>query len=411
MNLIKRNRELEYLKNARDTRLIKVITGVRRSGKSTLLELFRAGLLADGVDEQNIIAINFEDLANEELTDYKKLHRHILAHLRKGKNYIFLDEIQKVAGFEKAVDSLYIRDDTDLYITGSNAWFMSSEFATLLTGRYIEIKIYPLSFAEFVSAFPDRSRTDLLFEDYLNFGGFPEVANLLGSNLKGVINDYLAGIYNTIINKDIRARFAIADIALLNNVSRFLLSTVGSLVSPKKIADFLTSSNNRTSYNTVEKYLSALGAGLIFYGVNREDVRGKQMLRTLQKYYCVDTGLRRAILTSERNTDAGHLLENVVYFELLRRRNSVTVGKTADEEVDFIARNIDTNEKVYYQVAYTVKEAATLQRELRPLDRIGDHNEKIMLSTDPHETEINGIRQRNIINWLLVPSGASPPNR
>jgi predicted AAA+ superfamily ATPase len=401
MKRIKRERELRALWNAKDSHLVKVITGVRRSGKSTLLELFRADLIENEVAEQNIISLNFEDLDNEPLTDYQNLHQYVLDRLQDGKNYVFLDEIQKVDQFEKVVDSLYVRDNIDLYITGSNAYFMSSEFATLLTGRYVEIKVYPFSFAEFASAFPNQSRLDLLFEDYLTYGGFPEVTNLIRAGQTEVVNDYLLGVYNTILNKDIVDRFNITDISALNGITKYLLDNVGNITSPKRISDYLTSNNNKTSYNTVDKYLSALTAGLIFYSVDREDIKGKQILQTLQKYYAVDTGLRRAILTADNDVDMGHLLENVVYFELLRRRYAVTVGKVDGAEVDFVAKNIDSNEKTYFQVAYTAKDSATLERELRPFEKIGDHSLKILLTTDVHETEVNGIKVLNVVNWLL----------
>jgi predicted AAA+ superfamily ATPase len=401
MEKIERKRELALLKQAKDSNLIKVITGVRRSGKSTLLELFRAELVKSNIPEQNIISINFEDLENEPLANYQNLHQHILDRLQDGKNYVFLDEIQKVNQFEKVVDSLYIRENIDLYITGSNAYFMSGEFATLLTGRYVEVKVYPFSFAEFAKAFPDNNRSDLLFEDYLTYGGFPEVVNLIRAGQTEIVNDYLLGIYNTILNKDIVTRFNITEVSTLTSITRYLLDNVGNITSPKKIADFLTSNNNKTSYNTVNKYLDALVAGLIFYQVDREDIKGKQILQTLQKYYAIDVGLRRAILAADVDVDMGHLLENVVYFELLRRRNIVTVGKTDSEEVDFVAKNIDSNEKTYFQVAYSVKDSATLARELRPFDKIADHNPKILLSTDTHEFSENGIKHLNVIDWLL----------
>lgn len=401
MNTIRRERELAYLAKARDTRLVKVISGVRRSGKSTLLEQYKTDLMRDGVPERNIIHINFEDLANESLLDYGVLHQYILDRLQGGKNYIFLDEIQNVIGFEKLVDSLFIRESVDLYVTGSNAYFMSGEFATFLTGRYIEVKMYPFSFAEFASAFAGNSRTDLLFEDYLVYGGFPEVTNLIKAGRTEIVNDYLLGIYNTILNKDIVPRFKLTDIKTLENVTKYLLGNVGNVTSPKKIADYLTSHHDKTSYNTVDKYLSALTSGLLFYSVNREDIRGKQLLQTLQKYYAVDVGFRRGMLGVDRGTDRGHVLENVVYFELLRRRNIVTVGKVHGEEVDFVARSIDTGEVTYYQVAYTVREASTLARELAPYAKTTNHYRKILLSTDLGRFDVDGVQHYNVIEWLL----------
>lgn len=402
MDTVRRERELAYLTGARDTHLVKVISGVRRSGKSTLLELYKRELLISGVEERNIIHLNFEDLANEALLDYGTLHQYILDRLQDGKNYIFLDEIQNVVAFEKLVDSLFIRRNIDLYITGSNAYFMSGEFATFLTGRYVEVKVYPFSFAEFVSARADTSRTDLLFEEYLTYGGFPEVTNLIKAGQTEVVNDYLLGIYNTVLNKDIVPRFRLGDVTTLEGVTKYLLSNIGSLTSPKKIADYLTSHHNKTSYNTVDKYLSALTAGLLFYSAQREDIKGKQLLQTLHKYYTVDLGFRRSMLTMDEGLDRGHLLENVVYFELLRRRNVVTVGKTDGAEVDFVARHIDTGEKVYYQVAYTMKEQSTLARELAPYTKIDDHYRKVLLSTDTGTFDIDGVQHINVVDWLLA---------
>ncbi|MDR3127971.1 MAG: ATP-binding protein [Bifidobacteriaceae bacterium] len=401
MQKIKRQRELDILREAKNTNLIKVITGIRRSGKSTLLELFQNELIKSGISKRNIVSINFEDLDTEELTNYKNLHQHILKNLQKGMNYVFLDEIQMVSNFEKVVDSLYIRKNVDLYITGSNAFFMSGEFATLLTGRYVEIQVYPFSFAEFVSAFPLNERLDELFESYLIYGGFPEVVNLLKENKKKLIIDYLLGVYNTILNKDIAARFNMTNISTLLGIAKYLFDNIGNITSPKKIADFLSSNNNKTSYNTVTKYLNALSVGLIFYSVNRENIKGKQILQTLQKYYAVDMGLRRVILSSDAGFDIGHILENVVYFELLRRRNIVTIGKIDNAEVDFIAKNIDTNEKIYYQVAYSVKDLKTFSREISSFNKISDHYSKVLLTTDNYNFSENGIKHINIINWLL----------
>jgi predicted AAA+ superfamily ATPase len=385
----------------KDLNIVKVVTGVRRCGKSTLLEMFRRRLIGDGISETTIISLNFEEMENEALRDKATLHRYITEHLGSGKTYVFLDEIQMVPGFEEVVDSLYVKDGIDLYITGSNAYFLSGELATLLTGRYIEINVFPLSFAEYVSAFDDNSRLDLRFEDYLVYGGFPEVANLLNAGLKTVVNDYMLSIYNTIITKDIVARHRISDITTLNNISRFIIDSVGSLVSPQKISNYLTSQNNKTSRATVDKYLSYLADGLIFYRADRQDIKGKRLLQTQQKYYPVDTGFRRAVLGNSSAAEMGHLLESIVYFELLRRRNFVWVGKQREYEVDFVTRAIDTDETMYYQVAYTAKDANALEREMRSLEAIGDHNRKLLLTTDLHKFDVNGIRHINVIEWLL----------
>ena len=408
--MIERTIYLEKLKKTQDLPFIKVITGVRRSGKSTLLEIFHEHLLDTGVPAQNIISLNFEEMEYGNLRDAKKLHAYIVDRLGEGKNYVFLDEIQAVPQFETAVDSLFVKKNIDMYITGSNAYFLSSDLATVLSGRYIELNIFPLSFAEYVSAFEDKSRLDLLLDDYITYGGFPEVAKLLIAGQKDVISDYLLGIYNTVITKDIVERNNISDIRALNNISRFVLDSIGSLVSPQKIADYLTSQNNKTARATVDKYLTALTSGMIFYRADGKDIRGKQLLQTQQKYYPIDTGLRRTILGSASTADVGRLLESVVYFELLRRRHHVWVGKQKDYEVDFVARNIDTDEVTYYQVAYTTKDENTLARELRPLQTINDHNKKILLTTDTHEFDTDGIKHINIINWLLENDRYIPPN-
>jgi predicted AAA+ superfamily ATPase len=399
--MIKRSDYLNKLQSVKDTDLIKVVTGVRRSGKSTLLEMFRQKLLDENVPAANIISVNFEEMENQPLRDKKLLHAHILKQLGRGKNYVFLDEIQMVPEFEEVVDSLYVKPNIDLYITGSNAYFLSSDLATLLTGRYIEIKVFPLSFAEYVSAFDDKSRLDLRFNDYLVYGGFPEVANLLKAGQKDVVNDYMLGIYNTVITKDIVERNGITDVTTLGSIARFVLDSVGSLISPHKIAGYLTSQNNKTSRTTVDKYLAALVDGLIFYRADRKDIKGKQLLQTQQKYYPVDTGFRRVLLGNSAALEVGHLLESVVYFELLRRRNFVWVGKQKEYEVDFVARNIDTNEVVYYQVAYTAKDENVLSRELRPLKAVNDHNQKFLLTTDVGLYEYSGVKQLNVVDWLL----------
>jgi len=399
--MITRELELNKLKLYRDKPLIKVITWIRRCGKSTVLELFRQDLLGTGVPAENIISINFEDLANEALLDYQTLHNFVLKNLKDGKNYVFFDEIQMVKNFEKVVNSLFIRENIDLYITGSNADFLSWELATLLTGRYIEIKMYPFSFKEYVSAFEDKSRLDLMFNDYILYWWFPEVVNFLVNKQKTAIMDYLLGIYNTVLNKDIITRFRIADVITFNNITKFLLDNIGGIVSSKKISNYLTQHYDKTSYNTVDKYIEALTSGLIFYEVPRRDIKWKQLLQTLTKYYVADLGFRRAMLGSAGSTDLGYILENVVYFELLRRGNIVHIGKQGDREVDFIAQNPETNATTYYQVSYTVTHKDTLQRELEPLQMLNDNYEKIILTTDIHETNYQGIKQINVINWLL----------
>jgi predicted AAA+ superfamily ATPase len=399
--MIIRQSYLDTLRDYRDTNLIKVLTGVRRCGKSTLLSQFRKQLIDDGVSSKNILSLNFEDLENEWMLNATVLHSYVLEQLGEGKNYVFLDEIQNVPNFEKVVDSLFIRESIDLYITGSNAYFLSSDLATVLSGRYVELPVYPLSFSEYIKAFDNHSRLDILFDSYCNYGGFPEVANLLAADKPLLVNDYLLGIFHTVLNKDVVQRNNISDVSTLNRIARFLLSNIGSLVSAKKIADFLTSNNNKTSYNTVDKYLSSLTGGMIFYCATRWNIKGKLVLQTLQKYFVVDTGLYRALLGTATHEDMGHILENIVYFELLRRRNFVWVGKHGESEVDFVVRNIDTDEISYYQVAYSVANKETFEREIAPLRAIKDHWKKTILTLDIHEFSEVGIRLQNIISWLL----------
>src|SRR5574344_1682996 len=396
--MLQRQEYLDKLIGFKDKQLIKVITGVRRCGKSTLFELFQDYLFKNNVDKTQVININFEDVDFEELTDYKKLHEYINSKLIKDKmNYIFLDEIQNVPSFQKAVDSLYIKKNVDLYITGSNAYFLSGELATLLSGRYVEIKMLPLSFKEFLSSFEDKTDLARKFRMYLENGYFQYDLEL--NNDKKLIGDYLNGIYNTVVLKDVVARKKITDLSMLESIIKFMFDNVGNSTSAKKISDTMTSYGRKITSPTVENYLSALTNSFIFYRVNRYDVVGKQYLKTGEKYYAVDLGLKYFLLGAKKQ-DLGHNLENIVYLELLRRGYDAYIGKVGVNEVDFIA--IKDGIREYYQVAQTVQAEETLARELKSLESIKDHYQKFLITMDEqHLTSHEGIKQINAIDWLL----------
>ena len=396
--MIERTTYLKKLSDFRDKQLIKVITGVRRCGKSTLLLEFQEKLREEGVSQDQIIYINFEDLDYEELTDYKKLYFYIKERLIPEKmTYIFLDEIQNVPNFAKAVDSLFIQPDTDLYITGSNAYMLSGEIATLLSGRYVRIEMLPLSFGEYVKGTPESISIADKYTQYLEGSSFPYTIQL-GTDRR-MIRDYLEGIYHTIVVKDIISRKRISDTMMLQSLVQFVFDNIGSPLSSKKIADTMTSAGRKIDVKTAEKYLEALTESYIIYKAKRYDIRGKQYLKTLDKYYVVDIGLRHMLLGS-KGMDAGHILENVIYLELLRRGYSVYVGKIGDLEVDFTA--VDDTGMTYVQVALTVREEQTLERELRPLMAIRDHYPKILLTLDDDpEIHYHGIRKINARKWLL----------
>lgn len=397
--MISRNEYLDNLINLRDKQLIKVITGIRRCGKSTLFELYQEYLLRNSVESEQIISINLEDGDYADIDDSKSLYNLVKTHLLPDKmNYIFLDEVQRVSEFQKAVDSLFIKKNCDVYITGSNAYLLSGELATLLSGRYIEIKMLPLSFKEYVSAFPEDRNIDRLYQNYIHNSSFPYTLEL--SRQKD-IRQYLEGIFNSIILKDIVARRRFPDIAMLQSVVRFMFDNIGNLCSTKKIADTMTSAGRKITVHTVESYLTALTDSFIFYRIGRYDIKGKQYLKTGDKYYAADIGLRYIVLGSKK-ADQGHILENVVYLELLRRGYEVYIGKVGNSEVDFIALGDEGEE--YYQVAYTVIDAdgKTLERELKPLESIRDHNPKYLLTMDLGPVvSHNGIKQMNVLDWLL----------
>lgn len=392
--MVERKQYMEKLKKVKDMKIIKVITGVRRSGKSTLLLMFRDYLKECGTEEKQIISLNFEDIENEYLLDYKKLHAYVTERLVPGRmTYVFLDEIQNVPEFQKTADSLFIRENVDLYITGSNARLLSGELSTLLSGRYIEISLLPLSFSEYWEL-TGGDKQEAWIAYYKN-GGFPYAAVITDDAVR---RDYLTGIYNTVLLKDIAARKRIGDILLLESVAKFLFDNIGSTLSSKKIADTLTSYGRKTTSVTVENYIEALTESFILYKAGRYDVRGRHHLKSLEKYYLVDISLRRLLL-GDKNTDIGHILENIVYLELIRRGYAVSIGKMDDREIDFIA--VSGNEKFYIQVAASILDPAVFEREITPLKKVGDHYPKLILSADEFPMAEDGIRQMNIVDFLL----------
>jgi len=392
--MVERKQYIEKLKKLKDKKIIKVVTGVRRCGKSTLLSMFREYLRANGVEEAQIISINFEDVSNEPLLDYKRLHNYIESKLVSDKmTYVFLDEVQNVTHYQKAVDSLFIKEHVDLYITGSNASMLSGELATLLSGRYIEIDMLPLSFAEYFELVGGDRRD--AWNAYFESGGFPYAATLVDKEIR---RDYLAGVYNTVLLKDIVTRGRINDVPLLESVIRFLFDNIGSIVSSNKIANSLTSYGRKTTSVTVENYIQALTEAFILYKVGRYDVKGKQHLKSLEKYYLVDVGLRRLLL-GDTAADIGHILENIIYLELIRRGYIVTIGKVDDQEIDFIAERNGNRE--YYQVAASILDPATFAREVAPLKKVSDHYPKFILSMDEIGASEDGIRQMNVMDFLM----------
>ena len=403
MEKIKRENYLSILKNFKDQQIIKVITGIRRCGKSTLLELFIDCLKENGVEDNQIISINFENSDYEYLQDRKKLYEYLKSKLAKNKKtYIFLDEIQNVHEFEKTVDSLFINKDIDIYITGSNAWLLSSELATLLTGRYIEIKMLPLSFKEYLSAFEDKTDISRKFRDYLQYSSFPQAIELFKINPEN-INLFLDGIYNTILFKDVMARRGITDKNTLERVTKYLYDNIGNRTSVKNISDNIEGLEKNNSYNTVSTYVQALIDSYFMYKANRYDIKGKEFLKTQEKYYAVDIGLRYYMLGQGSGKDMGHILENIVYLELLRRGYEVYIGKYDDLEVDFVAKN--SKDLIYYQVALTTRDDGNnkiLERELAPLRKINDNYPKYILTLDDDlDADFDGIKKINVLDWLL----------
>ena len=397
--MIERIDYLNELKRWQDKDLIKVVTGIRRCGKSTLFSLFIDYLKKTGIKDDQIIAINLEDISYD-FKDYKELYNYINDKIKKDKKYyVFLDEVQNVLEFQKAVDSLYIKKNVDVYITGSNAYLLSGELATLLSGRYIEIKMLPLSFKEYISAFKDNTNYYQLFLDYMKNGGMPGNINILKTNSEDLYK-YLDGIFSTVVYKDIMARNNITDKMLLERIINFIFDSVGSPISIKKISDTLTSKGTSISNHTVEKYINAFVESYLIYKAERFDVKGKNLLARDYKFYSVDTGLRNYLLGKKADADMGHILENIVYLELLRRGYKVYVGKVDNLEIDFVAQNKEGIK--YFQVALSVRDKEVLERELKSLEKTGDHYLKYLLTLDMDlEADYNGITKMNVIDWLL----------
>ncbi len=392
--MVNRTHYFNKLLKLKDKQIIKVVTGIRRCGKSTLLEQFREYLLGNDVDENQIISVNFESLEFDFLKDYKELYQYLIQHLHPTKmTYIFLDEIQEVENFQKVVDSLFVKKNVDIYITGSNAHMLSGELATLLSGRYIEIKMLPLSFREYNELVGGNIKEN--FHKYFINGGFPYTTQLTDNS---ILKDYLDGIYHTIIIKDIAERHKITDVALLKNIVKFLSDRIGNVLSTKKIADYLTSSGRKTSHLTIDNYIDALTESFIIYPLDRFDINGKQILKSLHKYYLVDMGFRKISL-GDKDTDIGFTLENIVYLELIRRGYTVYLGKINDFEIDFIAENSEN--KLYFQVSATVLDPNTLARELKPLEKIQDNYPKYIITMDELPMNKGGIKVINIIDFLM----------
>ncbi|MBR5346454.1 MAG: ATP-binding protein [Deltaproteobacteria bacterium] len=396
---LERKEYLDKLISFRDKQLIKVVTGVRRCGKSTLLEIYQDYLRTNGsISENQIVAVNLEDFDFFSLREPAALHAYVKERLVPGKmTYVFLDEIQHCTDFPAVIDSLYIRKNVDLYLTGSNAYMLSSEIATLISGRYVEIKMLPLSFSEYVFSTGNEENLAGKYRDYIQGSSFPYALEL--KEQPGAVRDYLEGVYNTIVVKDIAARKKIADTMMLESVTRFVFDSIGSPLSTKKIADTMISSGRKIDVKTVERYLEGLMESFILYRAKRYNIRGKQYLKTLEKYYVVDIGMRYMLLGTS-GTDVGHILENIVYLELLRRGYEVSVGKIDDVEVDFVARN--QRGVRYIQVASSVRDENTLRRELASLQKISDNYPKVILTLDEDpEADYEGIRRLNALEWLL----------
>lgn len=399
---VERKEYMEQLLAWKDEKVIKVVTGLRRSGKSTLLEQYMEKLRKDGVEDDRILYINFENLENEDLLDYRLLHSYLSSRLVKGRmTYIFLDEIQLVKNFQKCVDSIFIKDNTDIYITGSNAYLLSGELATLLAGRYVEISILPLSFMEF-TCLNESDSNDSAFFDYMKYGGLPYVSLMERTEEK--VGMYYDGVYNTVVVKDILEREErkgtrrVRDITLLNAVTKYLASVIGSPVSIKGITDYVASNGRKVSFNTIDDYVAALTESYLFYPCFRYDISGKEILKNNCKIYMVDPGLRNYILP-KKNYDLAFTIENIVFLELRRRGFKVYVGKLREKEVDFVAVKNGTQQ--YIQVTASLVDSATFEREIGGLRKIRDNYSKTILTLDRlTEGDYEGIRIMNLIDWL-----------
>lgn len=399
MKYIERAEYLRTLRELKDKHFIKVITGVRRAGKSTLMQLFREEIIGRVAREQTQ-SYNFEDPKYNEMADWREIYTLIDSKLIKDKpNYIFLDEVQGVPEFEKLLDGLYINENIDLYVTGSNAYLLSSELATLLTGRAYEINILPFSFKEFAQTYTTPVDNSIKFEHFMRYSAFPQATELMHQN-PTLVPNYLRGVYQSILIKDMLPRKQIYAERSFESVINYVMDSIGSSLSPNSIAKTLANENKAVDSRTVNTYLKSLCDSFVLYKAERFDIKGKQNLATQEKYYTVDLGFRNLLLGKEVGQDAGHLLENVIYLELRRRGNEIWVGKIGEREVDFVARD-NEGYLTYYQVAYTVRDETVLERELTPFDKIPDHNPKILITLDPEEVSRRGVRQINAINWLL----------
>lgn len=395
MKVIERKEYLDKLVSYKDKKIIKVITGIRRCGKSTLLNEYKKYLLNNNIDEKSIISINFDDKNNEKLLDSNNLYNYIITNTVKNKtNYLLFDEIQNVTDFQKCINSLYLNENYDIYITGSNSYILSGELATYLTGRYIEIHVLPLSFKEYLKFYGEKDELKK-YDDYVTYGAFPYLINLDNKDQK---IDYLNAIYSTVILKDVINRKGINDSLLLELICKFLFDNIGSYVSIKKISDTLSSYGRKNSVHTIEQYINALLESFILYKVNRYDIKGKQLLKTMEKYYLSDIGLRTYLLGSN-NKDLGHILENVIFLELKRQGFRIYIGKNEENEIDFV---VDNNEEIIYiQVSLSVRDKNTLERELKPLQKLKDNYKKYIITLDYDKNNYDGIKQISAIDFLL----------
>lgn len=397
--MIERKEYLKQLISYKDTDLIKIVTGIRRCGKSTMFDIYIDYLKQQDIEDNQIIKINIEN-PDLSFNNYMELYNYVKERLNKNKkNYVFIDEVQNIKEFQKAIDGLYINKNIDLYITGSNAYLLSGELATLISGRYVEIKMLPLSFKEYLSAFDKNVDKQEKLLDYLKYGALPQTVDLFIRN-PDLIDIYLDGVFSTVIYKDVMMRNNINNKMLLESIIKYIFSNIGSAINTKKISDTLTSMNRATSNHTVENYISALIEVFLLYKIDRFDAKGKNILASGYKYYVADLGFRTHLLGKKTGQDMGHILENIVYLELLRRGYKVYTGKVDDLEIDFVAEN--KNGLEYYQVSLTTREEKTLERELKPLQKTGDFYPKYLLTMDRDlESDYNGIRKINIIDWLL----------
>ena len=396
--MINRRRYVELLKSYRDMQVIKVITGIRRCGKSTLLKLYSEELKKSGIREDQIIFINLEEIENESLRDSTHLYDYIKKHLVSNMtNYIFIDEVQECKNFQEVVDSLFVKDNIDIYITGSNAHMLSGELATLLSGRYVTIEVLPLSFEEYLEGVGDKANIERQYRDYIRYGSFPFILQFQGN--EDQIRNYLDGLYNTIFKKDIIMRNSISNESALENVTKYIFDNIGNITSSKRISDTLTSNNAKVSQPTVDNYLRALADSYIVYKVDRYDVKGKQHLKSMAKYYVADMGMRNYLL-GYKNADRGFVLENVVYLELRRRGYKVFVGKVDNGEIDFVV--FKGSDIIYIQIAESIKDPIVFEREMKPLKMVRDYNKRVVLTTDYDANEsYDGIKHINVLDYLL----------